>query len=67
MQDKPEEGELDPAVDDRRCCKNSPILSCIDKRTKEGCDKAKKSSNLYVFDALSINTSCEITLDGKGQ
>jgi len=40
MRGNPEEGELDPAVDDRRSCrKKSPsILMCLDKRTKEGCD-----------------------------
>jgi len=39
MRDNPEGDELDPAVDDRRRCKNhsSSVLSCIDKRTK-GCD-----------------------------
>jgi len=40
MRDNPERGELDP-VDDvcRRCKKNSPsVLSCIGKKTKEGCD-----------------------------
>jgi len=30
----PEGGELDPAVDDRRRCKNSSVLSCIDKAKK---------------------------------
>jgi len=40
MQDNPDGGELDPANDVRRCCKknSSFVLSCIDKRTKEGCD-----------------------------
>jgi len=34
------EVELDLAVHVCRRCKNSlPVLSCIDKRTKEGCDR----------------------------
>jgi len=37
--DNPKGGELDPAINDRRRYKkNSPsVLSCIGKRTKEGC------------------------------
>jgi len=44
MRDNPEEGELDPAESARKHCKkNSPsILSCIVKRTKEGCDCSSK-------------------------
>jgi len=44
MQDNPEGDELDPADDVcRRCKKNSSfVLSCIDKRTKEGCDRGSK-------------------------
>jgi len=40
MSDNPEGGELDPAEGiPRRCKKNSPsVLSCIGKRTREGCD-----------------------------
>jgi len=39
MRDNSEGGELDPAKGVRRCCKkNSPVLSYIGKRTKEGCD-----------------------------
>jgi len=35
--------ELDPEVNDCRSCKkNSSILSCIDKRTKEVCDQTAK-------------------------
>jgi len=35
----PEGGELESAVNDyRRCKKNSLVLSCIDKRAKEGCN-----------------------------
>jgi len=36
------EGELDSAVDVRRRYKNSSILSCIGKRTKEGFDRGSK-------------------------
>jgi len=41
MQDSQGGGESDPAEDvRRRCMKNSPsFLSCIGKRTKEGCDR----------------------------
>jgi len=44
MQDNPEGGELDSAEDDRRRCKkNSPsVLSCIGKRTREGCDRGSE-------------------------
>jgi len=40
MRDNSKRVELDPAEGvRRRCKKNSPsVLSCIDKRTKEGCD-----------------------------
>jgi len=38
--DNPVVLELDTAVDDhRRCEKNSFVLSCTGKRTKEGCDR----------------------------
>jgi len=36
MRDNPE-GELHPTDDVRRCC-NFFVLSCIDKKIKEGCD-----------------------------
>jgi len=41
MWDNPEEGELDPAVDDRRrFTKNSPfVLSCIDMSIEEVYDR----------------------------
>jgi len=41
MQRNPGGGELDPAESvRRRCKKNSPsVLSCIDRRIKEGCDR----------------------------
>jgi len=43
MQDNPKRGELDPAEDVcRRCMKNFPVLSCIGKRTREGCDRDSK-------------------------
>jgi len=43
MQDNPEGGELDPAEGVCRCCKKiSSILSCIGKKTREGCDHASK-------------------------
>jgi len=39
MRDNPGRGELNPADDVRRHCKNnSSVLSCIGKRIKEGCD-----------------------------
>jgi len=37
MQDNPEGGELDPAEDVHRRCKNyRSVLSCMDERTREG-------------------------------
>jgi len=41
-------GEPDPAVHDRRRCKkNSPsVLSCIHKRTKEGCDRGSEDETV---------------------
>jgi len=51
MRDNPG-GELDPAVYVRRRCKNnSSVLSCIVKRTKEGCDVAVKSRQYTAGDA----------------
>jgi len=42
MRDTPG-GELDPADDVcRRCKKNSSVISCIDKRTKEDCDRGSE-------------------------
>jgi len=43
------EGELDPAVDDRKCCQKnfSSVLSYIDKRTKEACDRGSKVGTVY--------------------
>jgi len=49
MQDNPVRGELDLAVDDRRRCKknSSSILSCIDKKTKESCNRGSKVRILH--------------------
>jgi len=49
MRDNPEGGELDPADDvHKRCKKNSPsVLSCIDKRTKEGCDRGSEVGTVH--------------------
>jgi len=49
MQENPEGDELDDSViDDRRRCKNnSPVLFCIDKRTKESCDRGSKVGTVY--------------------
>jgi len=43
MQDNPERGELDPAVDIRRRYKknSSSVISCR-KRTKESCDRGSE-------------------------
>jgi len=44
MRDNPEEAELSPTdAVRRRCKKNSSVLACIGKRTREGCDLAAKS------------------------
>jgi len=44
MRENPKEGHLDPADDVRRRCKKNPssVLSCIDKRTKEVCDRGSE-------------------------
>jgi len=49
MRDYPEEDELDPADDARRCCKkNYPfVLSSTGKRTKEGCDYGSEVGIVY--------------------
>jgi len=49
IRDNPEGGELDPADDVCRCCKkNSPyVLSCIGKRTKEGCDRISEVGTVH--------------------
>jgi len=41
--------ELDPADDvRRRCKKNSPfVLSCIDKRTKQACDRGSEVGTVH--------------------
>jgi len=46
MWDNPEEGDLDPA-DDARRMNFSSILSCIDKKTKEGCDRDSEFGTVY--------------------
>jgi len=45
MQNNPGGGESGPAEGvGRRCKKNSPsVLTCIGKRTRNGCDRAAKS------------------------
>jgi len=48
MRENPEEDELDPADDVRRHCKNSSsVSSCIDKRTKEGCDHGSEVGTVH--------------------
>jgi len=49
IRENPEGGELDPADDERRCCKKnfSYVLSCLDKRTKEGCDRGSEVETVY--------------------
>jgi len=40
---------LDPAKGVRRCCKknSSFVLSCIGKRTREGCDRGSKVGTVH--------------------
>jgi len=46
MWDNPEGGDLDPADDVRR--KNfSSVLSCIDKKTKEDCDRGSEVGTVH--------------------
>jgi len=49
MRDHPEGGELDPAEGVCRWCKkNFPfVLSCIGKRTREGCDHGSKVGTVH--------------------
>jgi len=42
MRDNPEGGELDSADDVCRRCKKNSVFSCIDKRTKDGCDRGSE-------------------------
>jgi len=43
-------GKIDPADVRRRCKKNSPsVLSCIGKRTREGCDRGSKVGTVNLF------------------
>jgi len=62
MLDNPKVGELDSAVDvRRRCKKNSPyILSCIDKRTNDGCDRGSEVGTVHsqVKFILSQHSKC---------
>jgi len=48
MQDNPEVGELDAAVDNgRRCKEDSPsVLSCIEM-TKEDCDRDSEDGTVH--------------------
>jgi len=48
MRDSQGGGESDPAeVVRRRCMKNSSVLSCIGKRTKEGCDYGSEVETVH--------------------
>jgi len=42
------EFELNSAVDvHRRCKKNSSVLSCMDKRTRESCDRGSEVGTVH--------------------
>jgi len=48
MQDNPGGDALDSAEGVRRLCKKkSSVLSCLDKRTREGCDRGSKVGTLH--------------------
>jgi len=49
MRDNSEEDELDPAEGvRRRCMKNYlSVLSCIGKRTREGCDRGSNVGKVH--------------------
>jgi len=48
MQNSQGEGESDLAEGvRRRCIKNSPVLSCVGKRTREGCDRGSKVETVH--------------------
>jgi len=46
MRDNPG-GELDPAIDVRRRCKNSFVLSCIGKPKKDGCNRGSEVGTVH--------------------
>jgi len=52
MLDNLEELYIDHAVDGRRHCKRNSlsVLSCIDKRTKEGCDRGSEIGTVLTPD-----------------
>jgi len=54
MRDNPEGGKIDPAVDDRRRCKNnSPsVYSAMDKRAKEGCGRGSEAGTVHSGQSL---------------
>jgi len=68
MRDNPEGSELDLAVDDRRYCKkNSPsVLSYIDKRIKEGCDRDSEVGTFTAGEAGTIPTSFSLSKQHGG-
>jgi len=49
MRGNPGGGELSSAIDVRRSCKkNFPsVLSCVGKRTKEGCERGGEVRTVY--------------------
>jgi len=49
MLDNPEAEELGSADDVRRCCKKNflYVLSCVGKRTKEGCDRGSEVGTVH--------------------
>jgi len=57
MRDNPEGGELDPAEDVHRLCKNnfpSVFILCIDKMTQKGCDRGRKSGQFTAAVLLRV-------------
>jgi len=63
MRDNPGGGVLDPAEDVCWCCKKkSPsVLSCIGKRTGEGCDRGSEVWTVFTADEMGRASSSEET------
>jgi len=71
MRDSQGGGESDPAEGvRRRCLKNSPsVLSCIGKRTKEGCDRGSEVGTVPIKDSrppVVVGGPCDAMRSGIG-
>jgi len=72
IQNSTEGGEPDPAVDHnrghRRLKTNAiSVLSCIGKRTKEGCDRGSEDGQITQTRRERVSSSAEIEESGNGR